>query len=64
MRICKNIFLAAMAIGMSFSLLNAQGTGQRFEPKLKTGDAAPPIVAAKWFKGAPVTTFNPGHVYV
>lgn len=31
---------------------------------LKVGDPAPPIVAAKWLKGEPVTSFKLGQVYV
>ncbi len=31
---------------------------------LGPGDPAPPIKVAKWFKGTPVTTFEPGKVYV
>lgn len=33
-------------------------------PQLKIGDPAPPILAAKWFKGPPVTEFDPNLVYV
>lgn len=31
---------------------------------LGPGDAAPPIKVAKWFKGTPVSAFEPGKVYV
>jgi thiol-disulfide isomerase/thioredoxin len=31
---------------------------------LGPGDPAPPIKVAKWFKGTPVTAFEPGKVYV
>jgi thiol-disulfide isomerase/thioredoxin len=31
---------------------------------LKVGDPAPPVVAAQWLKGKPVTAFTPGQVYV
>jgi thiol-disulfide isomerase/thioredoxin len=33
-------------------------------PSLKIGDPAPPIKAAKWFKGEPVTAFDSNCVYV
>lgn len=36
----------------------------RAEPALKVGSPAPPIVAAKWIKGTPVTKFEPGKIYV
>ena len=31
---------------------------------LKVGDPAPPFPVAKWFKGTPVTSFEPGKIYV
>ncbi len=34
------------------------------EPRLKIGDAAPAIDAMAWIRGAPVTGYLPGHVYV
>jgi thiol-disulfide isomerase/thioredoxin len=48
---------------------NASGAGapvqkKRAEPTLKVGSDAPPIVAAKWIKGTPVTAFEKGKVYV
>ncbi len=34
------------------------------QPKLGPGDKAPAINVAKWFKGTPVESFEPGKVYV
>jgi thiol-disulfide isomerase/thioredoxin len=34
------------------------------EVTLKAGDKAPPIKVEKWVKGAPVTKFEPGKIYV
>lgn len=31
---------------------------------LKVGDPTPPFPVAKWFKGTPVTSFEPGRIYV
>lgn len=63
--------ISAGLICLFFSFTVIEGNGQTSEPvsarataRLKTGDDAPPLVAAKWFKGEPVTAFKPGHVYV
>lgn len=38
---------------------------QRAEPaSLVTGDPAPPLVAAEWLRGSPVSAYEPGTVYV
>ncbi|MCG3122288.1 MAG: hypothetical protein GIKADHBN_00669 [Phycisphaerales bacterium] len=38
---------------------------ERAEPaSLVTGDPAPPVVAAEWLRGPPVTAYEPGTVYV
>jgi thiol-disulfide isomerase/thioredoxin len=42
----------------------AGNAADSFEPTLKVGDAAPPIVAEKWIKGSPVTQFAPGQLYI
>src|SRR5687768_3001133 len=66
----KPIIIAA-AILASYGV-HAQGdvkatppaTRQRPPVKLKVGDPAPPLVAAKWIKGTPVAEFEQGKVYV
>lgn len=47
---------------MLFTALAASST--MAQKTLKIGDAAPEIKAAKWFKGAPVTSFEKGKIYV
>jgi len=53
--------LSAMAQTTPKAVANAS---VRREVALKVGDPAPPLVAAKWIKGTPVTTYLPGKVYV
>lgn len=39
-------------------------SGPAFDPLALIGKAPPPIVVAKWIKGAPLTSFESGKVYV
>jgi thiol-disulfide isomerase/thioredoxin/predicted Zn-dependent protease len=68
-KIAEKIRIACLAacLLIAGSKVQAQATaGLSMRPpvSLKVGDNAPPVVAAKWFKGEPVTTFKPGQVYV
>lgn len=56
----------AFALAMSCGLALAQqgDANKQPEAKLKVGDKAPPLAIEKWVKGAPVTSFEPGKVYV
>lgn len=40
------------------SLLTSALASAQAAPKLKVGDPAPPLKAAKWFKGQPVEKFD------
>lgn len=54
----RSILVATAVIaGLLYSVATA-------EPTLKAGDKAPAISVEKWFKGEPVTSFEPGKVYV
>ncbi len=57
---------AAVVMGvMSTCALAQQGEAKaQPEAKLKAGDKAPPLTIEKWVKGGPVTSFEPGKVYV
>lgn len=52
-------FVALAAAAMSLAFIAAPASAD-----LGPGDTAPPIKVAKWFKGTPVETFEPGKVYV
>lgn len=58
----KSATVTALALGAAL-LLSASGRAQG-RTYLNVGDAAPPIRAAKWLKGAPVAAYAPGRVYV
>lgn len=49
---------------MFFSLAFASGLQAADAPSLAPGSPAPQIKVAKWLKGTPVTTFEPGKIYV
>jgi thiol-disulfide isomerase/thioredoxin len=49
-------YLAAAVLTLLFS--------DQAEPRLKIGDPAPPLAVARWVKGEPVKTFEPGKTYV
>lgn len=54
----KRIIALAGALAVLFGLATSATAA------LGPGDPAPPIKVAKWYKGTPVTTFEPGKVYV
>jgi len=51
-----------LAIGGAFAALVSLTVSA--SAALGPGDPAPPVKVAKWFKGTPVTAFEPGKVYV
>jgi len=53
-----------MAMILPGFAIEGHAQAKRPEPTLHIGDPAPPIRAAKWIKGAPISTFEHGTVYV
>jgi thiol-disulfide isomerase/thioredoxin len=65
------VVLGLAAAGLALAALPARSTGQSTRPTtqpsaatLSVGDPAPPLRPAHWYKGAPVSAFQPGQVYV
>ena len=59
----RNIMIRIWKLAACVSLF-ALALSQASAANLKVGLAAPPLKVAKWIKGTPVTTFEPGKVYV
>lgn len=62
-------FLLLLGIVAQPMFVAAQETSKKANPPdragpLKVGDAAPALHVSKWLQGRPVTTFEPGKVYV
>src|SRR5262245_8423353 len=60
----KNIRLLCLLMPFTSEWATVNGETVTASDTLKPGDAAPPIIVRKWIKGGPVTTFQPGMVYV
>src|SRR5947209_897878 len=62
----RTILLTLTFAALSGSFLSAADDPKptKDQPKLKVGDAAPPLTVTKWLSGAEVKSFEPGKVYV
>ncbi len=56
--------VAALAMSAAVSAADPATTQAARQPTLKVGDSAPAMDVDRWLKGEPVTTFQPGTIYV
>src|SRR5262245_12902906 len=60
----RMLIAATLVAGLAAAPAAADDPQPAAGKKLAVGDAPPPLKAAKWLQGSPVTAFEPGKVYV
>lgn len=60
----RTAFHVVAALIFSGILSNATAQNAQTPPRLNIGDDAPALKVDRWYKGSPVTAFEPGRIYV